>query len=698
MAPVFPVIYLLPTQLDSRQLGELEEQIPSLTYDVNEAEVIIGNVFRKERALFELRKLYLETQELQTGRHDELTPATKRKRLDLPGHLDDPGASLSVEPRGSNGSGISGAESFNVSPRLSRDPTLEGHAVNNQPSVVKVVNLKWLTGSLAKGAALPLADYIVYEGVKVKKTQAEATLSEGTGILGRALLDGPPPGESVGRSQPHGHGSRRRHNYQNPGRFMVAPILARQTTSEHENGSLGAQVVGSGSGLPPLPDYLQTRYSCCRPTPDGAMRPNQSFIEQLLKIRTARALKADKIGIRAYSTAIAAIAACPYALSEPVGERQSLSFNRKSYSTPKKYVCSAKFCVIDVARIPGCGDKIAELYGEWVTTGSIQEVRSTEEDPTLKILKLLYDIWGVGVTTARELFNKGCRDPDDVVEYHWGDLTRVQQIGVKFRDEFIVPIPRSECEVIAATILNAANGMDVHPEPGHPQERSLSVSRFKGGWELTIVGSYRRGRPSSGDVDVVMSHRSEAATRNCVGPLVAALERTGHITHTLTLSTGNSDRGQVPVSWKGNRRSGSGFDTLDKALVVWQDPMFDGNAAPGDGDSRRRSAGDGKKPAAKNPNLHRRVDIIISPWKTVGCAVLGWSGGTTFQRDLRVYCAREKKLKFDSSGIRSRVDGTWVDFETRGNEGRAPDMLTAEKRVFDGLGLVWREPSMRCTE
>lgn len=88
--------------------------------------------------------------------------------------------------------------------------------------------------------------------------------------------------------------------------------------------------------------------------------------------------------------------------------------------------------------------------------------------------------------------------------------------------------------------------------------------------------------------------------------------------------------------------------------------------------------------------------IIISPWRTVGCAVLGWSGETTFQRDLRRYCKREMGLKFDSSGIRSRVDGSWVDFESR-QGATAPDMETAERRIFAGLGLEWRRPEERCT-
>jgi DNA polymerase IV len=74
---------------------------------------------------------------------------------------------------------------------------------------------------------------------------------------------------------------------------------------------------------------------------------------------------------------------------------------------------------------------------------------------------------------------------------------------------------------------------------------------------------------------------------------------------------------------------------------------------------------------------------------------MGWTSGTTFNRDVRRYC-KTKNLKFDSSGIRSTEDGHWVDFESK-NGVPAPDYLTAEKRVFKGLGLEWREPNMRCT-
>lgn len=255
----------------------------------------------------------------------------------------------------------------------------------------------------------------------------------------------------------------------------------------------------------------------------------------------------------------------------------------------------------------------------------------------------------------QSLIYKGWRDLDDVVEYNWSSLSRVQQIGVKYYDEFLIKIPRQEVEEIGRVIHSHARKIDEDIQ-------------------MAIVGGYRRGKLESGDVDVIISHKDEEKTLDIIEKLIILLEKSKHITHTLSLWTRNSDRGQVPLAWKGEGRGwGTGFDTLDKALVVWQDT----------------SQGE--------ESLHRRVDIIISPWKTVGCALLGWSGETTFQRDLRRYCKKEKNLKFDSSGIRSRSDGSWVDFEAGDDGTLAPDMEEAERRVFAGLGLEYRPPSERCT-
>lgn len=140
----------------------------------------------------------------------------------------------------------------------------------------------------------------------------------------------------------------------------------------------------------------------------------------------------------------------------------------------------------EVERLPGCSSKIGQLYHEWKTEGRLREVEEARFDPHLSVLAGFYDIWGVGAKTARDFYAKGWRDLDDVVEQGWTSLTRLQQIGIKYHDELQQKIPRTEVESIANTVLEHAN-------------------RRCAGYQMAIVGGYRRGKQASGDVDVLIS-------------------------------------------------------------------------------------------------------------------------------------------------------------------------------------------------
>jgi len=426
---------------------------------------------------------------------------------------------------------------------------------------------------------------------------------------------------------------------------------------------------------------------------------NAAFIAQLTKIKEARLLTLDEIGVRAYSTSIASIAAYPHPIRH----------------------------VEEVTRLPGCEAKIAMLWNEWFHSAEtdeeryIQTVRDLDSDADLKHLRLFWNIWGVGPDTARKFyFDHGWKDMDDVVEFGWASLTRVQQIGVKFYDEFLIKIPRLEVEAIRDVIVRHARSV-----------LDVTEAQFgtKDDAECIIVGGYRRGKELCGDVDVILSHREESKTKDLVVEVVRSLEAEGWVTHTLALHTTTSDRGQATLPYRAEGR-GHMFDSLDKALCVWQDPNFESD----DGETASEGASESKANAQKkNPNIHRRVDIIISSWRTIGCAVLGWSGGTTFQRDIRRFVSKMRGWKFDSSGIRDRRNGLVLDLEAarpkgstepvrseskskgRRSKRRAVDAAPApgttpevemddadtwqdrERRLMEGMGIGYRPAEERCT-
>lgn len=675
-----PPIAILSAHLKDDEEKLLKETLrrfeAPFTTDVSRAKIFIGKVATKRRAEFELRSRKLTVEESVASKRPASPTKTSnhasRKRkvpgglINLDGAEDDDSATEDEAVVGSTtGDEVPSKKVENSGLDTTSAQALSLFVDTTGEDTVWVIRLDWLEDCVQAGHLLPLEDKLVYTGrVRERPKSANsrpriplslnkprtvpasqalvATRPDDEGdILERAKADAAnnPPKSHY---QPHrtgpSHGSRRFEGktfaptlQQNKPTFASATAhLLQQTTSEYD---------GTDSDTPEPPEWVKKgiKYACQRFTP--ANGPNEDFLDELKKIRTARTLIDDDIGVRAYSTIIAAIAAYPYKLTHPR----------------------------EIAQLPGCDEKTAVLFVEWKNTGKIQAVEDYENDEAMKVLRSFYDIWGVGAKTARHFYyNNNWNELDDIIEFGWNDLDRVQQIGVKYYDEFLDPIPRAEVEQIADVV------------------RQHAVKLRDDRITVTIVGGYRRGKQASGDVDMIVSHPDLESTAGLVRDIVESLETDEWITHTLTMSLTNTQRGQHALPFRSTKGHGVGFDTLDKALVVWQDPVWP---------TRKQDLE--ANPKAKNPNIHRRVDIIIAPWRTVGCAVMGWSGGTTFQRDLRRYAKAIKGWKFDSSGIRSRSNGEAILLEgENGIDGTPED---AEKKVFEGLGLEFVPPEYRVT-
>ena len=718
-----PSIFVLPTRLELDELHNVEETLARcsapLTYDINEANWVIGKLAHKKRASLELRARGLWTEEVG----ETHAPERKRRRLNTP----QTGAKPVMEPQVVDLTMHSDAEDDeeeeDTSPGKPQKKVLnppDDQPVATKPPLslseddknVRVIKLDWLQDSLNAGEFLALEPYTVYYGHKIPRPPvpslgetstglsslvpdgdsqtplAERDGESGSSIIERAKADAASAPLPRFMQQPHGRFRRTRDGNESSQSQKPPPKLYRQTTSEHDD----------PTRLPPAPDWVRKglKYACQRSAP--LHPPNEAFINQLLKIKKIRELTLDEIGVRAYSTSIAAVASYPYQLQSPE----------------------------EVLSLPGCESRIANLFVEWKNSedGTLEAANQLDTDPVLHILNTFNNIWGVGAKTAREFYyQRQWQSLDDIIEHGWDNLSRVQQIGVKYYEEFLEGIPRDDVAKIGKVVHEHARKV----RPGSDYDGK--------GIECVIVGGYRRGKERCGDVDIVVSHRDERVTLNLVYDIVASLEQEGWITHTLALHLTNSNRDQQTLPFRGESSGKPRFDSLDKALVVWQDPHWEEFSSPTASqpslgttsqtasedenpdspsgspepftqkrkrkrklDTRRASAPNADSTSSetavpkKNPNPHRRVDIIISPWRTVGCAVLGWSGDTTFQRDLRRYVKKAHNWKFDSSGIRSRDGGRVIDLESGGKT-----WLEREKLVLDGIGVGWRPPEERCT-
>ncbi|GLB07420.1 hypothetical protein AtubIFM57258_002761 [Aspergillus tubingensis] len=651
-----PPIFVLPTHLSLESLHSIEEELVKreapLTYDISEARLVLGRIGQGKRAALELRSRGIWTEPINRSE-----PPKKRRRVnaaeskiaaDQADIID-----LSTETEDEEDGMKSRHDPSRHLHRTQTDSPAAESTVSNpsdassvsssvaQADTISVVKLDWLDQCLKAQELLPTDPYTIYIARRASRpVEPSKPASLGSDILQRARQDAalrPPP-----KPPTVYHHARTHDSTHNP------PKLYRTTTSENEE----------TESLPPAPDWVKEHvlYACLRSTP--LHPPNEGFINQLIKIRQIRELTLDEIGVRAYSTSIAAIAAYPH------------EFRRPS----------------EILTLPGCDTKIANLFYEYQQspTGTLSAATLLDTDPTLQILNTFYNIWGVGAKTAREFYYyRHWTDLDDIIEHGWNNLTRVQQIGLKYYDEFLIGIPRPEVEQIATTVTQHANLV-----------RPTSFDNEEKGIQCIIVGGYRRGKPLCGDVDLILTHPDESLTKNLVVDVVASLESSGWITHTLALHlmTSNRDQQTLPYRASNADSTGKNFDTLDKALVVWQDPHFDDTMNQPETETAEEEEGHYAK-SKRNPNPHRRVDIIISPWRTVGCAVLGWSGDKTFERDLRRYVKKAHGWKFDSSGVRERTSGGQViDLEADGETWEERERL-----VMEGLGVGWRSPEERCT-
>ena len=626
-----PSIFILNTHFSKGELEDVENRLVAhggnITYNPTQASLFLGKIGQKKRAVLELRRCGIWTEEVQTSEshfyvlNDTDEPPQKRQKHGTESH----------ETNEIIGHTHPATEEVH---RQDHPIKLASHSKEQSKDTVTVLKLEWLDRSIEAGKPLTWERYRVYEGKKtstyaattVTNTRPEKASSQ---ILQRAKDD------VASRPTPPTFASHFQHRRTNippgaPSSQHQPPKLHRQTTSENDE----------PTSLPPQPDWVRDHviYACLRSAPLHS--PNEDFISQLVKIRQIRKLTLNEIGVRAYSSSIAAVAAYPYRI-------------RRSS---------------EVLQLPGCDAKIANLFAEFQKDGgcshtdddgNVSAADELDTDPVLRVLNTFYDIWGVGAKTARDFYySRGWRDLDDIVEHGWSNLSRVQQIGVKFYEEFQDGVSRADSEAIASIVKKHAN--KVRPKANNEID-------------CILVGGYRRGKEMSGDVDIILTHRDDEVTSNLIYDIATSLEEQQYITHTLSLHLTTTLREQQTLPY--HEETGRHFDTLDKALVVWQEPSFDNTQHQ------------------KNPNPHRRVDIIISPWKTVGCAVLGWTGDTTFQRDLRRYAKKAHGWKFDSSGVRAQTsDGRVLDLENGGQTWEERERLLMER-----LGIGWRPPEERCS-
>jgi DNA polymerase/3'-5' exonuclease PolX len=165
-------------------------------------------------------------------------------------------------------------------------------------------------------------------------------------------------------------------------------------------------------------------------------------------------------------------------------------------------------------------------------------------------------------------------------------LTREQLIGLDCYEDLQEEMEREEVESIGKLVIDACR--DTNGTPA----------------EATIMGSFRRGKSSSGDVDVLitMKDHPDRVPRNALPGLIENLCQQGHVAHHITQLPGIYSKEKVSLTSSPPRKKHR-FESASKPYKSCKSYM-------------------GVFFSPKYPGKRRRVDIKIYPYNQKAFASL----------------------------------------------------------------------------
>ena len=181
--------------------------------------------------------------------------------------------------------------------------------------------------------------------------------------------------------------------------------------------------------------------------------------------------------------------------------KQGEPFRARAYQKAQETMMAYPDDITNVEQLkgkPGIGSTILEKLNEYVSTGTLKILEREKNNP----INILAEIYGVGPKKAKELVEKGVTTIDQLRERQNELLNDIQKVGLKYYEDILKRIPRSEVS----------------------EYDKLFIKDFKKVAEedsrMEIVGSYRRGAESSGDIDVIITSKSHKVFVNFIDELM----------------------------------------------------------------------------------------------------------------------------------------------------------------------------------
>lgn len=271
--------------------------------------------------------------------------------------------------------------------------------------------------------------------------------------------------------------------------------------------------------------------------------------------------------------------------------------------------------ISDLTGIEGVGDKMRAKFDEILKTGSLAAATRAKEAFPIELYDTLQKIYGVGPVKAKDLVEKhnvaNIEDLRKKITENPNILNAKQIIGLRYYEDINERIHRSEMEEHEKILMTAL-------------PKSL---------QGIVVGSFRRGASTSGDIDMLITGNENVCTKEFV-KYINILKKQGYISDILA---------------EGDK----------KCLAVAKLP--------------------GKKTG------YRRLDLLVTPPQEYAYAILYFTGSAAFNVAMRKY-ALTKGYSLNEH-ILTKLPGFADNADI--------PYMNNEKDIFTFLGLQYVEPNKR---
>lgn len=279
-----------------------------------------------------------------------------------------------------------------------------------------------------------------------------------------------------------------------------------------------------------------------------------------------------------------------------------------------------------LASLKGIGPGTISRIDEILSTGQLSEIKvEPKYKKNIKIIEELEEVFGIGRQKAHELISKhsikSVKDLKKAVATGRVKVSEQILIGLKYHNVYKQTIPRSEIDKVNIIIQHAANDVDL----------SLTAK---------ICGSYRRGKPTSNDIDILIHHPDVStkksllsSKKNYLHLFIKELKKIGFILDDLTFEDYHTKY--------------MGYCRLDAKSEV------------------------------------RRLDVYYTPAESYYTSLLHLTGSGEFNRKMRSV-AIELGYKLNEYGL----------FDMK-NDKEKRILVYSEEDIFEKLGMEYLSPDKR---